>query len=61
MRVKLREDSLPGCHGQRASSLLTAQFRNRTAAKKQAESPFPITGWKPVFHPGRHHDGEYLP
>jgi hypothetical protein len=59
MRVKVREDSHPGCHGQWASSLLIAQFRNRTAAKKQAGRAFSITDKMPVFHPRRNHDGGF--
>ena len=49
-RVKLQEDSHPGCHGQWPSRLLSAEFRYRTAAKKQAGSPFSMTGWKPILH-----------
>jgi hypothetical protein len=59
IRVKLREDSHPGCLGRRASSLPTAQFRN-SSANKQAGSPLSITGRMPVLHPCRYHDREFL-
>jgi hypothetical protein len=49
MRVNVKEDSHPGCHGQWPSRLLSEQFRNRAVAKQQTGSPFFATGWKPIL------------